>query len=334
MSYEFSFYKDFDFKELEELVIKSYEWEKPAVGLSRIEFSRGLHPAFTGFKKAWQHTVGVYRDNGKIAACVWNEGTYEGDVFFLFDSKERAEDRVLLADMINFAKMYGIDHDDDPHTIFCNLYIPSWNKTLLEMAKLSGFIKKDWSEQCFILPFNEEKSEVNLPEGYSIIDGNTSPDFYLSNVHRMAFGYGSSSTACEHGEEAFNNLRKMNHYDKELDLCVLDPMKRPVAIAIIWCDEKMPYCELEPLGVVWWERRKGIATAILHEACNRVMKKYPSCIGMKGGDQQFYSSIGYKKCDEVWQYRWERTIHISWEKESINEDYAREMEWNKNEKYR
>ena len=40
-------------------------------------------------------------------------------------------------------------------------------------------------------------------------------------------------------------------------------------MAIIWYDESMPYCELEPLGVVRWERRKGIAAAILHEAANR-----------------------------------------------------------------
>ena len=56
----------------------------------------------------------------------------------------------------------------------------------------------------------------------------------------------------------------------------------------------MPYCELEPLGVVWWERRKGIATALLYELANRVKREFPQCKGMLGGDQTFYSAIGYE----------------------------------------
>jgi predicted N-acetyltransferase YhbS len=87
----------------------------------------------------------------------------------------------------------------------------------------------------------------------------------------------------------------MKHYRRDLDLCVLDEHKRPVAMAIIWYDEAMPYCELEPLGVVWWERRKGIATAILHEAANRVKNMFQNCGGMLGGNQEFYRRIGYEK---------------------------------------
>ncbi len=117
-----------------------------------------------------------------------------------------------------------------------------------------------------------------LPDGYTFADGNTVPDFYLSNTHRLSFSYGEDYHACEHGEQAFHDLRKMKHYRKKLDLCVLDQQKRPIAMAIIWYDESMPYCELEPLGVVWWERRKGIATAVLQKAANRVQqimqKKY------------------------------------------------------------
>lgn len=325
MNYTFSFYKEEDFDALENLVIKNYEWDYPVVGISRVEFCRGLHPKFAGFAKAWEHTMGMYWEEGQLAACVWNEGVYDGEVFFLFDKKERADDVELLKEMINFAKMYGVRIDGDVRSF--DLFIPGWSQTLLDLVKEMGLQKGDWADHKLVRPFSDKKMDVVLPEGYRIVDGNTTPAFYLSNVHRMAFGYGKDDTACEHGAEAFEDVRAMKHYDKDLDLCILDPMGRPVAIAIIWYDPRMPYCELEPLGVVWWERRKGLGSAILNEATNRVKAKYPDCKGMLGGDQQFYQSIGYEEKNEVFSYHWEKEIIISWDARSKNMDYTSEMNW-------
>ena len=325
MRYEFSYYRDEDFDEIEQLILASYQWEYPVWGLARHEFSRGLHPAFTGHYHAWHHTVGIYRDNGKVAACVINEGHYNGEAFFLFDSKERGEDRELLKEMIRFAKTHASRVEADGRTKALDLYIPAWNTVLKELILESGFSETDWGEELYILPFGNEEYNVKLPEGYSFADGNTVPDFYLSNTHRFSFSYGGENHACEHGEQAFHDLRKMKHYRKELDLCVLDEYKRPVAMAIIWHNEEMPYCELEPLGVVWWERRKGIATAILHEAANRVKKMFPNCNGMLGGNQEFYRRIGYEKKAYIPKYHWEMEVFISWEKESYDKDYAKEV---------
>lgn len=325
MRYEFSYYRDEDFDEIEQLILASYHWEYPVWGLARHEFSRGLHPAFTGHYHAWHHTVGIYRDNGKVAACVINEGHYNGEAFFLFDSKERGEDRELLKEMIRFAKTHASRVEADGRTKALDLYIPAWNTVLKELALESGFRETDWGEELYILPFGNEEYNVKLPEGYSFADGNTVPDFYLSNTHRFSFSYGGETHACEHGEQAFHDLRKMKHYRKELDLCVLDEYKRPVAMAIIWYNEEMPYCELEPLGVVWWERRKGIATAILHEAANRVKKMFPNCNGMLGGNQEFYRRIGYERKAYIPKYHWELEVFISWEKESYDKDYAKEV---------
>lgn len=82
MKYEFAFYREEDYEEVLRLVKLSYKWDYPDVGLSRVEFAHRLNPNFAGIKNAWLHTVGVYRENGKIVACVWNEGTYDGKVFF------------------------------------------------------------------------------------------------------------------------------------------------------------------------------------------------------------------------------------------------------------
>ncbi len=306
MIYRFNFYHEKDFEEIEELVFAAYEWEYPIWGLSRHEFSRGLHPAFTGIPSVWERTVGVWRMDGKITACAINEGNDEGDIFFLFDGKERAQEEALLEEMLYFAKTTMSSVRDDRITSYVNLRIPEWNETLQAVAEKAGFHKTDWKERINILPFQDKKFEVRLPEGYSFADGETTPDFYLSNVHMAAFRYGIS--AVKEGERAFHDLRQMKHYDPKLDLCILDPAKRPVAMAIIWYDEKMPYCELEPLGVAWWERRKHLATAILHEASNRVMERYPKCTGMLGGDQPFYEKTGYVTKTEVPVFAWEEKI--------------------------
>ncbi|MDF2842355.1 MAG: GCN5-related N-acetyltransferase [Herbinix sp.] len=233
MIYEFNFYKDEDFEEIEQLVLASYQWEYPIWGLSRHEFSKGLHPAFTGHYHAWSHTVGVYRESGKIAACVINEGNYNGEAFFLFDSKERGTDIELLNDMIKFAKTHAAKTKEDRRTKSLNLYVPTWNTTLKEMVLQSGFHEMEWGEELYILPFGKQPYDVKLPDGYTFADGYEVPDFYLSNTHRLSFSYDGDSHACIHGEQAFQDLRKMKHYRRNLDLCVLDKQMRPVAMAII-----------------------------------------------------------------------------------------------------
>lgn len=89
-------------------------------------------------------------------------------------------------------------------------------------------------------------------------------------------------------KSGFEDLKKMKGYDPELDLVALDSEGKPVGLAIGWYNEAMGFCELEPLGVAWWCRRKGIAKALIYELSNRVMKKYPMCKGMIGGNQPFY----------------------------------------------
>lgn len=324
MKYLFSFYKTTDYNDLINMAIASYHWSVPTVGLSRIEFGMGLHPFFTGNKHAWEHTTGVYRLDGTVVAAVWNEGTYSGDTYFLFDNKERAEDAELLEDMLKFSKTFAAGLKEDRRTRTVSIFVPEWHDSLRKTVLEHGFHAGDGEETVYILPAS--KKEVCLPEGYTIIDGKAIPDFYLSNVHRLAFSYGSQRDPIptEHGAEAFHELRQQKHCEDDLTLCVLDREKRPVGMTIIWYDENMPYCEMEPLAVVWWERRKGIATALIHEATNRILDRYPACMGITGGDQEFYKRMGFEKRGSSKKYCWDAEIFISWEKESLEHEYEKE----------
>ncbi|RKD31135.1 N-acetyltransferase [Lacrimispora algidixylanolytica] len=316
MNYRFDFYRKDYFDEIEELILNSYQWENPTYGLSRLEFTNGLHPSFLHFSNVWERTVGVYFLDKTIVACAINEANDNGAVFFLFREKRFAEHKELLSDMIYFAKTtMSCVKDKNKIQRFVRILIPQWNVTLSELVLEEGFVKEEGGERIRIRTFGAERYPVKLPEGYTFADGNETPPFYLANVHMAAFHYSIHDVPdCAN---AFSEMRNEKHYDPFLDLCILDPQKRPVAMAIIWYDKRMPYCELEPLGVAFWERRKGLATAILNEASNRVLEKYPECKGMTGGDQPFYEATGYYVTDYVPSYRYDMEIYPSWDERSL-----------------
>ncbi|WBW96406.1 GNAT family N-acetyltransferase [Oceanirhabdus sp. W0125-5] len=304
MSITFRYYIDEDFLKLEELILASYKWGNPIWGFSRHEFCRGVHIAWGNVKDNWRHVVGVWEENGNIVSAVIFEGVWHGDAFFLFDSLERQRDIKLLERMFHHAEThlscFTKNYKDE--TRHLHLRIPPEYDLVRKVAKERGYGLSQKNERSLIMPFSGKKFEVILPEGYTIVDGKQTPDFFLSNTHMFSFNY--TLPTAETGEKGFSNLRKMPGYNPELDLCVLDEEGKPVGFAIIWYNDKMPYCELEPLGVVWWCRRKGVARALIYEAANRVMKMAPQCRGILGGDQQFYWDLGFKveTVNEIWDW--------------------------------
>ena len=321
MKYKFRFYKKEYYNAMIELARKSYEWEVPAVPVSRVEFANTVNKYFNDSHSAWEKTVGCYFEDDNMVACTWNEACYDGENMLMFDSKERAQDEELLLEMIKHVKTYGAGIREDGKTREVTLLVPQWNHVLQKLLEKKDFGIIEWKENINVLKFEEEPFEAKLPEGYTFADGTQIPAVYLAMVHRHSFGYGAG-TAAEYADVAFEKMRQEKHYNPKLELCVLDTEKRPVAFANIWYDEAMEYCELEPLAVCWWERRKGIATALMHELSNRVKEMYPSCKGMEGGDQTFYTSIGYEKIAEIDKYHWEAEIIISLEQESADKKYS------------
>lgn len=304
MGISFRYYKEEDFFKLEELIFESYKWGNPIWQFSRHEFCLGIHVAWGNVKDNWKRTVGIWEEAGKIVSAVINEGVWSGDAFFLFDSLERQKDRALLERMFHHAEthMSCIPKNHPNKTRFLHLTIQQEYDLVRKMAQERGYGLSENTERSLVMPFTGKEFDVVLPEGYTIADGNETPDFFLSNTHMFGFNY--TLPIAETIENGFHNLRQMPGYKPELDLCVLDNEGKPVGIAVIWYNEKMPYCELEPLGVVWWSRRQGIAKALIYEAANRVMNMAPNCRGMLGGDQQFYWDLGFKveSVHETWDW--------------------------------
>ena len=109
MSYKFAFYTNDYFNQIEQMILDSYQWDFPVFGISRMEFAAYLHPYFIGMNSVWERTCGVWFDENKIIACAINEANDEGDAFFIFDNRKRAEDSQLIEEMIFFAKTTKTD---------------------------------------------------------------------------------------------------------------------------------------------------------------------------------------------------------------------------------
>lgn len=167
MKYRFDFYKKEYFDDIEELILNSYQWENPTFGLSRLEFTNGLHPSFLRYSNVWERTVGVYFLDNTIVACAMNEGNDDGTVFFLFREKKFAQDKELLNDMIHFAKTtMSCVEDKNKIKRFVRILIPEWNVTLSKLILEEGFVKEEWGERIRIRTFDPYPYPVKLPEGY------------------------------------------------------------------------------------------------------------------------------------------------------------------------
>lgn len=304
MCIKFRYYTDDDYLALEELILGTYKWCIPSFCYSNHEFDRGVGGAWANNKANWEQTIGLWEENDKIIAAVMSEGGWDGDAFFIFGSLERSKDTELLEHMFHHAETHlsCFRPNDTSQTRYLGLRIPPYYETIKKMAIERGYQNTKEVDRALIMPFDKKPFNVVLPEGYTIADGNVTPAFFLGNTHMFSFNY--TLPTADKIAGGFENLRKMPGYNPDLDLVVLDPEGKPVGLAIIWYNEKMPFCELEPLGVVWWCRRKGIARALIYEAANRVMKIAPNCRGMLGGDQQFYWDLGFEveSVNEIWQW--------------------------------
>lgn len=308
MDYKFSYYSDEYFDQLEKLILNSYSAGFPTYLFNQLQFDRGVHSAWANNKANWEQTTGLWFESQKLVAVAISVGAWQGDVFFIFDNCDRADDKELLIRLFHHAETHmscfkgDVPYKDE--TRYLELTISPYLKSVSETAKERGYVKADWKGKINILPFNGTLFSTELSGGYTLADGNSIPPFYSANAHMFSFNY--TLPTANNIKSGFEDLKKMRAYHPELDLVALDSEGKPVGLAIVWYNEALQFCELEPLGVAWWCRRKGIARSLIYELANRVMKKYPSCKGMIGGNQQFYWDLGFltKAENEIWN--WEK----------------------------
>ena len=142
-----------------------------------------------------------------------------------------------------------------------------------------------------------------LPPGYGLrhVQGEQEIEARVA-VHRAAF-HPSRMTAAKH-----RAVMASPTYRPELDLVITAPDGSFAAFCITWFDATNRVGLFEPVGCHPAHRRRGLATAVMHEGLRRLhalgaQRAHVLAWGEKGGGAQLYPSAGFAVIDRIEGWR-------------------------------
>lgn len=292
MKPQFSFYTPGDFGRVLAFLHAIPE-PHPTYQACRFQFCMAYHVQALRLKGGFEQTCGIWEDGDGIAALVMTEGgTHWGDTFFIFRSDaDKTSD--LLRRMCEFAERFTSKVAGDRKSNAFRLCISEQDDVLKGFAAERGYQKTEAYERAMILSYTDDLQPIALPEGFTIRDARSFAPQMSALAHQHSFRYSQDFGDDDGVERAFAAIRAMPDYRPELDLVLFDPEGQPAGLANFWIDQGTQTAHLEPLGVVWWHRRMGLARALILEGVHRTRKL--GCIQMAGGDQPFYWDLGFQE---------------------------------------
>ncbi|MBU3144193.1 GNAT family N-acetyltransferase [Clostridium sp. CF012] len=244
----------------------------------------------------WENTIGIWEQNGKIISVVSAEGEKSGEAFFHIGMNELPQES--LEEMFEFTEKNLALEKDEKSVV--QLRISNEYKQGENMALNRGYIKTNNYETT--LAFHIDGSiDINLPNGFSIKNGQEVSDVEKGKAHAMAFGYVNTNyeNISPLGYEA---LRQTPNYRVDLDLYVVSETNEIAAFCTMWYDNINKIGILEPVGTIPEFRKIGLGRAVIREATNRIAKEGAETVYV-GSDQKFYLAIGFKAeyKDNIWE---------------------------------
>lgn len=294
----FSFYTAADFERVYQFLSERDKLLLPYDRV-RFQFAYALHPDFTGIAGGFEQTCGIWRDEGGIVALVMTEGgTQWKETFYVFRSMQDQTPE-LMERMCRFAERFTSEFDEDRKHSRYRLAVPEEDELMKTFVAARGYQMTEQYERRMIKEYPRESEPVILPEGFTIRDARSFPPLCSALAHRTSFCYNFDGNGKEHG---FAKIRTMPDYKPELDLVVFDPEGQPAGLVNFWVESHSDIAQLEPLGVVWWCRRLGLAQALVTEGINR-SRKY-GCTQVIGGDQPFYWEMNFRSKKTFCFWEW------------------------------
>ena len=187
------------------------------------------------------------------------------------------------------------------------------DEELRSLAEKAGFAHEGALDTWMRRAATEESPP--LPAGYVIRPVREGEEDARVECHRLAWkpadlpwpesvGTVDPSLNSRFSRAYYESARASLLYDPELDLVVQAPDGSPAACCVVWFDAESGASEVEPLGVVPAHRRRGLAAALVLEAC--------SLTARRGGDRVFintapnplypapaktYAKVGFEEVD-------------------------------------
>jgi len=300
MKPSFSFYSPADFGRVHRFLSERADLLLPYDPV-RFQFCLGLHPDLVsgGACGGFERTCGLWEDEAGLASLALTEGgTRWGETFFAFRSdQDKTPD--LLGRMADFAERFTSRVADDRKSNAYALCVPEDDAVLAAFVARRGYQSTQRRERVLIKPYPAQPERAGLPEGFVIRDARTASPFLTALAHSHAFRYNQDDDG---GGKGFAAIRRMPGYRPELDLILLDPEGQPAGLANFWVREGCSTASVEPLGVVWWYRRRGLGRALITEGINRT--RALGCARLIGGDQPFYWDLGFESVRESRFWAW------------------------------
>ena len=197
--------------------------------------------------------------------------------------------------------------DSAESNIAPEIEITQSNGTLIDLVQSRGYI----CSNDFMIVREKQLTDtpcepIHLSQGYSItILDKSEWQNYFHAVHSV-FNMMDSV-------EAFSSIQQGPSNVHELHLNVITEQNEIVAFCSVWLDRENNIAEFEPVGTVPQFQKRGLGTALIAHACNRLREiKCPS-VNVKSwsksvGANKLYSACGLISKDCI--YSWKKTATL------------------------
>lgn len=250
--------------------------------------------AHPDFNHKLTHRFGIWEENEQIIAVA----CYEMDLGECLLITNNSYDYMKPA-LIDYAEKELCKESDNMKSleVWTYDYDTQLNETLLQ----KGY-KKKYNTAITIFKYDNGFQERVLPEGFSILSLEDEIDFRkINEVIWRGFNHGDVP---DYDLDGIMRMQSAPNFRKDLITIIKAPNGDYACYAGMWLDGVNDFAYLEPLATDPRYRRMGLATMALTRSMKNTVKfgaKY--CFG---GDQEFYSSIGFETvCHrEKWTRIW------------------------------
>lgn len=208
----------------------------------------------------WQHDMRLWEDRNKnlLGAAVFRDHDLVKLITF-------PDHKNLLVPMLDWVEARGHQKALPDEKIKIET---SERNLFLEYLLLSQGYEKDAGHYIYREKnlTSRQNELVILPHGFSIQHIESRND--LKKFHRgteLVFNFPDNP-------DVYQILRQAPSFVTELDLIVLSPDDQIASFGSIWFDQGLSLAEFEPVGTVPEFRKRGLGSALIAEACNRLRR--------------------------------------------------------------
>jgi len=274
-----------DFTRVYDFLEKTYDFETLNSYLLSNYFEYAQH--HNQFNYMCAHRIGLWENKGEIAGI----SAYEMKMG-MAQLHTKPEYKKLLHEMLIWAENEISIEKDGKREL--DVYITNKEDDKKKLLVDNGYhFTKNFPIKIF--RYDRPFVERELPEGFSLIDGNRIDYLKLKICYYRGFNHGDMPPSLD----IDNELKRYTspHTNALLTTVVVAPDGEYACALGMWMDYRNKYAYLEPLATIPKYRRMGLATIALTEA----MKKTKT-LGAEycfGGGNEFYTAIGF---EALWQW--------------------------------